>query len=108
MDIQTMGIAAGTTLAAGELICLLATTLYRDQIAARWPRVASHMAIGVKTTSYRFCAGVDTFVLTFVMTGNPWAGAGVVGGEIVTKFVLFYAHEYVWQRPFLQSLIRES
>lgn len=56
-----------------------------------------------KTISWRVVASTDTFLLGFaVITMTDLSAAGIAGAiaglEIVTKMVLYYTHERVWQR----------
>ena len=104
---QTVGYVAGATLVAAELSMAAVVFFCHERMSQKFPRLTAHMSIGVKTTSYRFFAGLDTFLITLLVTGNPWAGAGVVGFEVMTKFFLFYTHEWVWNRPFLARLMIE-
>ena len=52
----------------------------------------------LKTLSWRTIASLDTFILTWLVTGSPTAGLTVSGLEIVTKMVLYYFHERAWIR----------
>lgn len=101
MSHYVVGYVLGGSLAFFELSCVLACTVFRRQTSQRFPRAYVHLVRGVKTTSYRLCAGVDTFLVTLFVTGNPWASSAVISFELVTKFGLYYVHETVWQsRPF--------
>lgn len=56
-----------------------------------------------KTISWRVVASTDTFLLGYAvitMTDMTAAGiaAAIAGLEVVTKMVLYYTHERVWQR----------
>jgi uncharacterized membrane protein len=64
-------------------------------MTTRWKHYAG---IALKTLSWRATAGIDTFVLTFLIMGNLAAAAAVAGTEGFTKFALFYCHEWLWQR----------
>lgn len=49
-----------------------------------------------KTVSWRILASLDTFVLSYLITGHLiWAGS-IAGAEVATKVVLYYAHERGW------------
>lgn len=50
-----------------------------------------------KTISWRTLGAVDTFVLSFLVTGKLTAAGAVVGFELVTKSVLYFAHERGWE-----------
>ena len=49
-----------------------------------------------KTLSWRIIASTDTFLLTWLVTGNPKAGLTVSGLEVITKMILYYFHERIW------------
>jgi uncharacterized membrane protein len=104
MNAHVAGVALGGTLATFEFAMLVAVFCFREKMIKKFPRMTAHMGIGVKTTSYRFFAGLDTFLVSWFMTGNPLAATGIVGLELVTKFFLFYGHEWLWSWPFLAKL----
>ena len=52
-----------------------------------------------KSITWRIAAGLDTFTLTTIATGNPWQASAVVLSENITKTLLLYpAHEFIWNR----------
>ena len=49
-----------------------------------------------KTVSWRIFASLDTFVVTYLITGQlMWAGS-IAGAEVGTKIALYYLHERGW------------
>mgnify|MGYP003128450751 CR=1 FL=1 len=52
----------------------------------------------LKTLSWRCIASLDTFLLTWLVTGSPTAGITVSLLEVVTKMILYYFHERAWLR----------
>ena len=52
----------------------------------------------VKVISWRFTATVTTMVISFVITGNIDFAVKIGGLELVTKIVLQYLHERIWNR----------
>jgi len=50
----------------------------------------------LKAISWRIIASLDTFLLTWLVTGSPAAGVTVSLLEIATKFCLYYFHERAW------------
>ena len=52
----------------------------------------------IKTLSWSTIASLDTFLLTWLVTGSPTAGLTVSGLEILTKMILYYFHERAWIR----------
>ena len=69
-----------------------------EQIKSQVSKVA-HVTRGrsiLKTVSWRFFASIDTFVITYIATGNVKIGAAIVSVEIITKMILYYLHERGW------------
>ncbi|HZR61970.1 MAG TPA: GTP-binding protein [Xanthobacteraceae bacterium] len=50
----------------------------------------------VKAISWRGTGSVDTFIVTFIVTGNYTFAGSVALTEIATKVMLYYFHERVW------------
>lgn len=51
-----------------------------------------------KTITWRFVGTLDTIILSWIISGNPFTGLKIGFSEMVTKMVLYYAHERVWLR----------
>ena len=51
-----------------------------------------------KTISWRIIGTVDTFLLSWFITGSWKIGLSIGGVEVVTKMVLYYLHERAWYR----------
>jgi uncharacterized membrane protein len=52
----------------------------------------------VKAISWRVVGGIDTFILSLVITGNAKFAVSIVSIEALTKIGLYYLHERVWRR----------
>ena len=50
----------------------------------------------VKATSWRVLGSVDTFLLSWLFTGNPAAAGAIATTEVITKMALYYGHERIW------------
>ena len=51
-----------------------------------------------KTLTWRILATSDTFLIAWLITGKiGWAGS-IAGVEVITKMILYYAHERAWYR----------
>ncbi len=50
----------------------------------------------IKTLTWRILASIDTFLIAWIITQNPVAGATIAGIEVVTKIVFYYFHERAW------------
>ena len=49
-----------------------------------------------KTLTWRILATTDTFVLSFFITGNLVFAGSIASVEVLTKLVLYYWHERLW------------
>jgi len=61
---------------------------------ARWTE--THARSLAKAVSWRATGSVDTFLVTFVISGSPKLAGSVAITEILTKIVIYYCHERVW------------
>ncbi len=52
----------------------------------------------VKTISWRALGTLDTFVISFLVTGSMGMAASIGAIELVTKMVLYYFHERAWSK----------
>lgn len=51
-----------------------------------------------KTISWRALGTLDTFILSWVMTGSIQLGAAIGGAEVITKTILYFFHERAWYK----------
>ncbi|AFL82380.1 putative membrane protein [Aequorivita sublithincola DSM 14238] len=53
---------------------------------------------------------LDTILLSWFITGNPWTGLKIGLAEVFTKMILYYFHERVWFKINLskKGIVRES
>jgi uncharacterized membrane protein len=49
-----------------------------------------------KAVSWRIAASIDTFVISFFVTGKISIAGTIAAVEVVTKIVIYYLHERVW------------
>ena len=56
-----------------------------------------------KTITWRIIGTLDTMLLAWIITGDPVAGFKIGSLELVTKFILYYAHERVWSNVRLKK-----
>ncbi len=106
--VQVIGFTAGMTLATAEFTSVIMLLFARRYMERKFPRLTLHLALASKTTSWRICAGIDTFLLTFLLTGNAAVAGSVIGFEVLTKFGFFYSHEWVWNRPTFKRFMEVS
>jgi len=56
----------------------------------------AHLRSLVKGASWRAVGTLDTFIISYFITGQPFSAASIAGIETFTKIALFYLHERVW------------
>jgi uncharacterized membrane protein len=49
-----------------------------------------------KAISWRVTGTVDTFIISWLITGQALLASGIAFTEIITKIFLFWAHERIW------------
>ena len=52
----------------------------------------------LKTITWRVVGTIDTILLGWLISGDPTIGLSVGGAELVTKMLLYYFHERVWNK----------
>ena len=52
----------------------------------------------VKTISWRTLGTLDTIIISYFITGNLVMAASIGSIEVVTKMILYYYHERVWNK----------
>lgn len=52
----------------------------------------------IKSISWRITGTIDTFVISFLITGQLKFALSISGVEIFTKVLLYYLHERVWNK----------
>jgi len=52
----------------------------------------------VKAISWRVTGTVDTFIISWIITGHILLASGIALTEIMTKICLFWLHERVWNK----------
>jgi uncharacterized membrane protein len=56
----------------------------------------AHSRSLAKAVSWRITGSIDTFVLSFIITGSLKFAGSIAVTEMVTKVVLYYLHERAW------------
>ena len=56
----------------------------------------THKRTILKTITWRLVATLTTMVLVFIFTGSFIISIGIGALEVVTKIILYYLHERLW------------
>ena len=51
-----------------------------------------------KTFTWRTVGTLDTIIIAWIVSGNPFTGLKIGIVEVITKMVLYYVHEKVWYK----------
>ncbi len=52
----------------------------------------------IKTVTWRILGTLDTMLIAWVITGNPFTGLKIGFVEVISKMFLYYFHEKLWYR----------
>lgn len=62
------------------------------------PNREAHLRSLIKGVTWRIVGSIDTFMIGWIVTGNPVIAGTISAIEVFTKIFLFYLHERVWGR----------
>jgi len=51
-----------------------------------------------KAVSWRITGTIDTFIVSWLITGEILLASSIASIEIMTKILLYWAHERVWNK----------
>ena len=52
----------------------------------------------VKTVTWRLIGSMDTFVVSYIVTGTFEAALKIGGIGLCTKMIMYFVHELVWNK----------
>lgn len=52
----------------------------------------------IKTFTWRAIGTIDTFLLSWLVTGNPLTGLKIGSLEVISKMLLYFCHEKLWYK----------
>jgi uncharacterized membrane protein len=56
----------------------------------------AHLRSLIKAVSWRVTGSMDTFVLSWIITGSTALAGSIATTEMITKIVIYYFHERAW------------
>jgi len=65
----------------------------------------AHIISFCKTCTWRVVASLDTFLLSWLLTGTVAIAASIASLEVLTKMFLYYAHERQWEKPAFNQFV---
>jgi uncharacterized membrane protein len=55
-----------------------------------------HVRSFIKAVSWRTVGTIDTFIISFFVTGKVSIAGSIASIEVITKILIYYLHERVW------------
>jgi len=52
----------------------------------------------LKAISWRITGTLDTFIISFLITGSFVFAGSIAVTEVITKVILYYFHERIWSK----------
>lgn len=52
----------------------------------------------VKALTWRTTGTLDTFIISLLITKKPFVAASIASVEVLSKIVLYYFHERIWNK----------
>jgi uncharacterized membrane protein len=73
-------------------------TIIKSRIKTRAAQQSSVYRSIAKTISWRILGTLDTIIISYLLTGTLSIALSIGAVELISKMVLYYAHERVWER----------
>ena len=88
----------GVQIGVAEVITKMVLYFLHERLWFRIRMPESRKRHLFKTVSWRVVGTLDTVVIAWVISGNPFTGLQIGGVEVLTKMLLYYLHERAWYR----------
>ena len=74
-------------------------TQFRPQTLERvWALSDTSVRSLTKAISWRITGTIDTFIISWAITGEVLLASSIALTEVITKVFLFWAHERIWNK----------
>ena len=91
-------ITVGFQIGGLELVTKMILYYFHERLWFRSTIKSSNKRHILKTFSWRGIGTLDTILLGWLITGNPFTGLKIGGAEVITKMLLYFCHEKLWYR----------
>lgn len=68
------------------------------RFARRWELSDTTARSLAKAISWRVTGTIDTFIISWIITGEALLATGIAFTEVVTKVFLYWGHERIWNK----------
>lgn len=52
----------------------------------------------MKTITWRLIGTIDTIIIGWIISGDPFIGLKIGSIEVITKMILYFLHERIWYK----------
>ena len=91
-------LSVGAKISVLEMITKMILYYLHERLWFRSNITASNKRHILKTFSWRAIGTLDTIVLGWLISGDPFVGLKIGVAEVITKMILYYFHEKVWYK----------
>jgi uncharacterized membrane protein len=91
-------LSIGVQIGAFEMVTKMVLYYIHERVWFKSSIKSSNKRHILKTFSWRAVGTIDTFILGWVITGNPLTGLKIGGAEVITKMLLYFGHEKLWYK----------
>ena len=88
----------GMQIGAFELITKMLLYYGHERIWFKVNIINSKKRHLIKTVTWRIIGTIDAMLLAWIISGNPLTGFSIGFAEVITKMLLYYAHERAWYK----------
>ena len=61
-----------------------------------------------KAATWRVTASADTFLISYLVTGEALLAGTIAGVEVFTKLFIYYLHERIWNKVTWGKVLKKS
>ena len=91
-------ISYGIKIGAFEIISKMLLYYFHERLWFRSKIKNSNKRHILKTFSWRFIGTLDTFTISWIITGNLFTGVKIGLIETISKMILYFCHEKFWYK----------
>ena len=91
-------LSVGMQIGLLELVTKMTLYYFHERLWFKSRILSANRRHILKTFSWRGIGTLDTILLGWIITGNPFLGMKIGGAEVITKMLLYYFHEKIWYR----------
>jgi uncharacterized membrane protein len=107
-EVKLAGPIALTEVATKVLLYFVHERLWNLSQWGRKDGQVSHVRSVTKGISWRIFGTIDTIIISWIFSGNPWSAIKIGFSEVLTKVVLYYLHERAWTWVKWGRIIKEE